>query len=135
MTDPGDTDVTRLHGTWRLVRAIARDAHGREVMLPYGPQPMGRVVLSADGRMMAVLCDGRPNLPPGAERAYASYCGNYRVEDGRLITRVDASNLPERLGGEEVREVEWRGDALVLRPPRRADGTQRELTWERDGPA
>ena len=135
MTTPDDIDVERLYGTWRLVRAIARDAQGREVEAPYGPQPMGRVVLTADGRMMAVLCDGRPSLPAGVERAYASYCGNYRIEGGRLVTRVDASNLPERLGGDEVREVEWRGDALVLRPPRRADGTQRELTWERDGPA
>ncbi len=135
MTTLGDIDVTRLHGTWRLVRAIARDAQGREVAEPYGPHPMGRVVLSPNGRMMAVLCDGRPSLPAGVERAYASYCGNYRIEAGRLVTRVDASDLPARLGGDEVREVEWRGDTLVLRPPRRADGTQRELTWERDGPA
>ena len=26
---------------------------------------MGRVVFNEDGRMMAVLCDGRPDLPPG----------------------------------------------------------------------
>ena len=68
------------------------------------------------------------------ERAYASYCGNFRIEDGRLITRVDAAALRARIGGDEVREVELNGNRLVLRPPRRADGAQRILSWEREGP-
>lgn len=130
----GAVDPEQLLGTWRLVRAVARDLDGREVEPPYGPAPMGRLVLASDGRMMAVLCDARPVLPAGLERNYASYCGNFRIEGRRLITRVDASNAPERLGGDEVREFELRDGALTLKPPRRADGTQRELTWTRDGP-
>ena len=81
-----------------------------------------------------MLCDGRPQLPAGEERAYASYCGNFRIEDGRLITRVDAAALRERIGGDEVRKVELNGNRLVLRPQRRADGAQRILSWEREGP-
>jgi hypothetical protein len=33
---------------------------------------MGLVTLNADGRMMAVLCDGRADLPEGTRRDYAS---------------------------------------------------------------
>ncbi len=134
MNEPTFFDTAQLLGSWRLVRAVAEDEAGGKLPPPYGPQPMGRLVLNADGRMMAVLCDGRPQLPPGEERAYASYCGNFRIEDGRLITRVDAAALRERIGGDEVREVELKGNRLVLRPPRRADGAQRILSWEREGP-
>ena len=125
----------RLHGTWKLVRALAFDADGSELPPPYGPQPMGRLVLDPRGRMMAVLCDGRAQMPAGMQRAYSSYCGNYRIESNRLITTVDAAARPERIGSEQAREFELRGDLLVLRPPRRADGTQRELYWQAAGPA
>ena len=57
---------------------------------PYGPEPMGRLVLTGAGRMMAVLCDGRTSIPEGEKRVYSSYCGNYRVETDTLTTIVDA---------------------------------------------
>jgi Lipocalin-like domain len=96
---------------------------------------MGRLALNRDGRMMAILCDGRPFLPIGEERAYSSYCGNFQVEKNCLITTVDAAAVPERIGSEQVRRLEFRGNQLVLLPPRRADGSQRELFWEREAPA
>ena len=134
MNDDTSLTTERLLGAWRLVSAIAVDENGRELALPYGPNPMGRLVLNADGRMMAVLCDGRTQLPAGVERAYASCCGNFRIDGERLVTRVDAAADPERIGGDEVRDVELRGEVLVLRPPRRADGSRRKLTWHREGP-
>ena len=130
-----DIDPADLVGTWMLVEANAVDGDGNPLRSPYGPQPMGRLVLTAGGRMMAVLCDGRPAMPEGEARAFASYCGNYRIEDGCLVTTVDASAPPGRLGGQEVRRLTRRGTQLVLTPPRRKDGEQRELFWERCGPA
>jgi len=50
-------------GTWRLVRAESHDTNGNILPPPYGGHGMGRVVLAADGRMMAVLCDGRREIP------------------------------------------------------------------------
>ncbi len=125
----------QVQGTWRLISATAVDADGRSVRPPYGPIPMGRLILSEAGRMMAVICDGRPSIPGGEKRAYASYCGNFRIEGDRLITRVDAAAVTERIGGEQIRKVEFRNDHLVLIPPRRSDGEQRELMWKLDGPA
>jgi hypothetical protein len=121
-------------GTWRLVRATAKDAEGRVLPPPYGGHGMGRVVLAPDGRMMAVLCDGRRELPAGVTREYSSYCGNYTFDGVRLVTRVDAASDPSRVGSDQVREVRFEDGLMVLRPPLRGYGSgveQRELYWER----
>lgn len=121
-------------GTWRLVAATAKDAAGNLLPPPYGGRGMGRVAFTADGRMMAVTCDGRPDLPQGARREYSSYCGNYTFDGARLVARVDAASDPSRIGGEQVREVSFDGERMILRPLPRAtaDGLQhREIVWEK----
>ncbi len=122
-------------GVWNLIAATAVDQERRPMRPPYGPQPTGSLVLTATGRMLAVLCDGRAEVPDGETRAYASYCGNYRIVDDRLVTRVDAASIPSMVGGEEIRALAICDDRLVLRPPPRRSGEQRELVWERCGPA
>ena len=122
-------------GTWRLVGGTVRDADGKPLAAPYGPKGMGLVTFNRDGRMMAVLCDGRPALPAGtAKRDYASYCGNWRFDGKVLVTKVDATSDPDRMGTDQVRQVRFEGGRMILQPPPRAVGgvTQhRELTWER----
>jgi len=122
-------------GTWKLVKAVGYDEAGNAISQPYGPEPMGRLVLTENGRMMAVICDGRKQIPDGGKRAYASYAGNYIVEKNVLTTTVDAALDPARIGGKQSRRLSMDGDLLVLMPPRRADGEQRILHWERTGPA
>jgi hypothetical protein len=98
----------------------AHDDAGKPMHAPYGPVPMGVLVFSADGRMVAVLCDARPELPAGEEeREYSSYCGNYSFDGTTLVTRVDAAADRSRLGGDQVRRVRFEGDRLVLMPPPR----------------
>jgi hypothetical protein len=121
-------------GTWKLAAAAARDRDGNKLPDPYGGKGMGRVMFDAEGRMMAVTCDGRPLLPAGASRTYNSYCGNYTFDGSRLITRVDAASDSSRIGSDQVREVSFDGDSMILRPPPRqteAGEEYRELTWER----
>jgi hypothetical protein len=122
-------------GTWRLVGAKAQDADGHLLPPPYGGHGLGRVTFTANGRMMSVVCDGRKELPPGVQRDYSSYCGNYSFDGHRLVTRVDAASDPARIGSDQVREVRFDGDHMVLRPPprpaARGGAEQRELTWER----
>ena len=132
-----EAQSSRIVGTWRLVAAVARDAAGNALPTPYGPRAMGRVVFDEDGRMMAVLCDGRPAMPPGTSRDYSSYCGNYSFDGNRLVTRVDAALDPARIGSDQVRDVHFENGLMILRPPPRktADGVeQRELSWERIAP-
>jgi hypothetical protein len=121
-------------GTWRLAAAAAYDENGGTLPPPYGGKGMGRLTFSAEGRMMSVVCDGRPELPPGAQREYSSYCGNYTFDGARLVTKVDAASDPGRIGSEQVRDVRFDRDRMILLPPRRRSVTrseQRELTWER----
>ena len=84
--------MTDIVGTWRLVKATARDDDGKPLPSPYGPKAMGLVVFQADGRMMAVLCDGRNTLPLDKSRQYMSYAGNYTFDGSTLVTKVDASS-------------------------------------------
>ena len=88
--------MSNIIGTWRLVKASSADAEGRPLPPPYGGEKgMGRVTFNTDGRMIAVLCDGRPTLPEGEPREYNSYCGNYTFDGRQLVTRVDAAKPPQ----------------------------------------
>ena len=134
MTANVDGIVGDIVGTWRLVETKAHDDAGTPLAAPYGPKPMGLVIFQADGRMMAVLCDGRPTLPPDEPRPFMSYAGNYTFDGTTLVTRVDASSDASRIGGEQVRQVRFEGARLLLNPPRRLFAgmmQHQELTWER----
>lgn len=126
--------MSSIVGTWKLVRATARDGNGAPLPEPYGGKGIGRVTFTADGRMQSVVCDGRREMPPGETRDYSSYCGNYSFDGSRLVTRVDAASDPSRIGSDQVRGVRFDGELVVLTPPpRHAGGTEefRELTWQR----
>lgn len=136
MTD-GDGTIRNVAGVWRLVSSKATDVGGKAVEAPYGPRGMGLVTLTADGRMMAVLVDGRRKLPADAKRAYSSYCGNYTFDGSTLVTTVDACSDPARMGTQQVRKVRFEGERMILVPPvTEVNGTKvmRELTWERLSP-
>jgi len=128
-------------GTWRLVRTSAHNDKGEPMHPPYGDKPRGLLVFYPDNRMMSVLCDGRNRLPEGeAKREYNSYCGNYEYDGTTLVTHVDASSDPGRVGGDQVRFTSFEGECLVLtQKPRLWQGViqHRELVWERmaDAPA
>ena len=122
-------------GTWRLVRAEALDANGKPQPAPYGGAPVGRVMFTSNGRMMAMTGDGRREVLAGLVREYNTYAGTYTFNGTRLITRVDSCSNPAYMGTEQVREVADEGGLMVLRPPVRAyvgrPPEQRVLYWER----
>jgi len=135
MTDNGA--IRNVAGVWRLVSTKATDADGKALAGPYGPRGMGLVTLTADNRMMAVLVDGRSNLPDGTKRDYSSYCGNFTFDGSTLVTTVDAASDPARMGTRQVRKVRFEGERMILVPPaREMDGVRvdRELAWERISP-
>jgi hypothetical protein len=122
-------------GTWRLTMTRAKSDVGQPMRAPYGTNPMGIVVFGADGRMMAVLCDGRTSMPNDEPfREYMSYCGNYRFDGSTLVTRVDASSDPNRVGSDQVRRARFEDGRLVLMPPPRpwqGETQHREMFFER----
>jgi hypothetical protein len=122
-------------GTWRLVRAEAFDTNGKPQPAPYGGAPIGRVMFTSSGRMMAMTGDSRREAHPDQIREYNTYAGTYTFDGKRLITRVDSCSNPAYMGTEQVREVSREGGLMVLRPPVRAyvgrPPEQRVLYWER----
>jgi hypothetical protein len=121
-------------GTWRLVGAVSHDPDGRALPLPYGPRALGRIVFTADKRVMVAICDGRPTLPAGSKREYGGYCGDYAFDGATLTRHVDAAPNPALVGTAQVRGVRFESERMtLLPPPREIDGTmhRRELTWDR----
>src|SRR6185436_10612906 len=123
----------RIVGTWRLKWTKATDDGGKVLEAPYGPTPNGVVCFEPGGRMYAVLCDGRAELPAGERRQFMSYAGNYTFDGVTLSTRVDASSDSTRIGGDQVRTARFEADGMVLAPPRRMYAgmmQHHELYWE-----
>ncbi len=127
--------MREIVGTWRLVKGVAADLDGKPRPPPYGGEKaMGRVTFNSDGRMMAVLCDGRQRLPDAGPRLYTSYCGNCTFDGKRLVTRVDACSEPERMGTDQIRDVSFEDGLMILRPPIRKEygiSARRILYWEK----
>ncbi|SAL05604.1 hypothetical protein AWB78_07594 [Caballeronia calidae] len=84
--------------------------------------------------MLAALCNGDEELKPNARRAYSSYGGLYTFDGATLEVSVDMASDPTRIGGRQVRGVEFLDQRrIVLRPPQRLYGEsveRRELVWE-----
>jgi hypothetical protein len=50
------------------------------------------------------------------------------------VTRVDAASDPARIGSDQVRDVSFEGERMILRPPPRqteAGEEYREISWVR----
>jgi hypothetical protein len=115
--DSGTPDVI---GTWRLVKGTSTDADGKPMRPGFGgDQAIGRLVLRGDGRMMASIIDSRAEIPEGDRREYSAYCGAYTFDGKTLITKVDASADPARVGTDQVRDVSFADGLMILRPPLR----------------
>ncbi len=127
-------DIT---GTWRLVGSTSVDPQGRPLPQAYGPQAIGRIVFTAEKRVLVSISDGRPALPSGVVRVYGGYTGDYSFDGTTLTTNVDASPNPTLVGTAQIRGVRFEGERMVLKPPpREIDGAMHhwELTWERISP-
>lgn len=116
-----------LIGRWRLVSWSTRDDDGT-VAHPFGEDPEGSLVYTADGWMSAILAPAdRPPLSTTdflggeeAERAEAfstfiAYAGTYDIEEDDVVHQVTVSLLPNWVGSDQRRRAELVGDELVLR--------------------
>lgn len=123
-----------LIGTWQLIHTECIADNGDLLPPPYaGDTAMGLVSLREDGRMICVLCDSRTELPTDGVREYNSYCGNFRIDGKQLVTRVDTSANPDWIGTDQIRDVSFDGETLILRPVRdeKSTGGQRILHWKK----
>jgi hypothetical protein len=120
-----DDDALRKQvvGLWTLVSVVYEDQATKERTPVLGEKPRGRQIATADGRWLAlVTAEGRPVPKTDEQRAQAlrtmiSYSGRYRVEDGRVITKVEIAWNEAWVGGEQIRFIRFEGDRLFIESP------------------
>ena len=113
----------QIVGLWTLVSVVYEDQATKERTPVLGEKPRGRQIATADGRWLAlVTAEGRPVPKTDEQRAQAlrtmiAYSGRYRVEDGRVITKVEVAWNEAWVGGEQVRFIRFEGDRLFIESP------------------
>jgi hypothetical protein len=139
-------DKAAIVGTWKLVSVVYEDTQSKERTPVYGEHPKGIQIATPDGRWLALMtAEGRPVPKTDAERARAlqtmiAYTGRYRVEDGKVITKVEAAWNEAWVGSEQVRAIRFEGDRLFIESPPmphpNLDGKSVRVIviWEREKP-
>jgi hypothetical protein len=136
------TDPAALIGNWKLVswQVIVGD----ETQSPFGSHPKGHLILTREGRAMALTtADARTPGVGVVERAalhesMLAYSGKYRLEGDDFITKVDISWNEVWNGTEQRRHYRVEGDRLFIDSapapsiiyPGKTDF--RRLVWERE---
>jgi hypothetical protein len=142
-----------LVGTWRLVDWTV--SVGDRSRRPWGGNASGLLTYTDDGRMWAALmATDRPEMPtrtlsaaPPTMRAaaasgFVTYAGSYTIDGDDVIHHVEISLLPNYVGNDERRHVDWvetaHGlDLELTTPPTDTDGGRvvvERLQWERISP-
>lgn len=145
MTPMDDAELRRrIVGTWTLVSVNYEDAATGERTPIYGAHPKGVQIATPHGRWLALMTgEGRSVPKTDAERAQAltsmiAYTGRYRIEGGKVITKVEAAWNQGWVGGEQVRVVRFDGDRLRLESPLMPHPNLRDRTvrviveWDRE---
>lgn len=135
-------DVHPLVGNWKLVSwRVVVDGQAHDL---FGPRPKGFLLLTPEGRSMALTTAEARHFGEGdAERAalhrsMLAYSGRYRVEGDEFITTVDASWNEAWNGTEQRRRYRIERDTLFIESapapsilfPGRTD--HRVIVWERE---
>ncbi|HUK60405.1 MAG TPA: lipocalin-like domain-containing protein [Stellaceae bacterium] len=113
----------QIVGTWALESAVYEDEATGERGHPLGLHPGGCQIATREGRWIAVVtAQSRPVPQDDAERAAAlrsmiAYTGRYRVEDDRVVTKVEAAWNEAWVGTEQVRIMRFEGERLHLEGP------------------
>ena len=140
-------DIDKIVGAWRLVSVVYEDAQTKERTPVLGEHPRGFQIATPEGRWLAlVTADGRTVPKSDEDRANAlrtmiAYSGRYRVEDGKVITKVEVAWNEAWVGSEQVRFLRFEGDDLLYieSPPMAHPNVNNKVvrvivTWRRDKP-
>jgi hypothetical protein len=109
----------KLVGFWKLVSYEMEIQASGAKETPFGANPTGYILFSADWRMMVVVT-GEGRKPPTTDQDRAdifknlvAYTGTYRVEGDKWITKVDVAGNPAWVGTEQTRTFKLEGNRLT----------------------
>lgn len=109
----------QIVGVWKLVAVDYEDQETKARTPVLGAKPRGYQIATADGLWLAlVTAENRPVPKTDDERAQAlrtmiSYSGRYRVEGGKVVTKVEVAWNEAWVGGEQTRFIRFEGDDLL----------------------
>jgi Lipocalin-like domain len=136
----GNENVT---GTWKLVSCFMEDVETKEQRAVWGKRPNGYLTLTAGGHWIVVQTAEGRKVPQTDEdrgaafRSMLAYCGKYRIEDCKIVIKVDIAWDESWTGTEQLRFFSIENDRLHIEavPQRYAnfgDSVMRAiLIWER----
>ena len=113
-------------GVWKVVDYTATDPVTGAVKHPFGPEPIGSAIYSANGHM-SILVAGSHRVPSatvtGAKRAeeraqlfdgmYA-YTGTYTVKGDQVTIHIESAWQPDWVGTEKTRTLKLDHDLLSI---------------------
>jgi hypothetical protein len=110
----------QLAGNWKVVKFELEFQDSGERRNLFGPNPVGWVILTREGRAMSYLeAENRKSAKTDEERValfrtLVAYTGKYRVDGDRFITSVDGSWNAAWIGTEQSRFFKLDGDRLSI---------------------
>lgn len=131
-----------LVGTWKLV-SLKNISEKGEAEDGYGPNPVGFLTYTADGRFSVIVADSRRKpsaVPPasaeleGMLSTFFAYAGSYTVAGDKVTHHIEICLLQILVNTDQVRSVKLDGDRLTLRGVWRVGGVtygSSEIVWER----
>jgi len=138
-------DRSKMLGVWRLVSYDLEFQDTGERRPFFGKKPVGYIIFTPEGRMMAYLeaetrkAPQTPEEQAAAYRTLQAYSGKYRLEGDKWITKVDAAWNVSWVGTDQERFYKFDGKQLhVITQWVRGTATvdnrmvRGVLTWERD---
>lgn len=114
------TQSQELHGWWKLISFQLEIQGASQRQQPFGANPVGRLVLSANGQMIAlVTAEGRKAGHAQADQlalygSMLAYTGRYRIEGDKFITNVESSWNEAWTGTDQERFYALKGDHLDI---------------------
>jgi len=139
--------VHNMAGTWKLVAVKTTTLDGKVNPYAFGKNPKGFMNLTADGRMMLMMCDdGRKPLSvvdrvsaPEAERAeafatFVAYAGRYTLTGDLLVFHLEIASIQNWVNGDQKRTLTFDGNRVTLRTLTTVKGGVQqhiETTWEK----
>ncbi|WP_372362120.1 lipocalin-like domain-containing protein [Xanthomonas sp. NCPPB 1325] len=121
-----------FEGVWSLISYVARSTSGEE-SLPFGEEPMGRLIYTPTGHVSATLCRMPRHLVASDEKSvrmdaefhmtsdwFDAYAGIYEIDvaANQVVHRVALSSRPNMIGTDQIRYFKFENnDHLVLSTP------------------
>jgi hypothetical protein len=116
-------------GVWKVVDYTATDPATGEVKHPFGANPIGTAIYTANGQMSVFVAGSHrmPSSSTGAKRAeeraalfdgmYA-YTGTYTVKGNTVTLHIESAWQPDWVGAEKTRTLKLdHGILSIVTPP------------------